>query len=133
MPINGNLYFKMEKTEKYRRDEFLNQLENVLLELKKLKEIKRIAGDMDLLDELRMINEFLIASCYNWGIIVASVMDMAKFYRRCPDVPDAEKENVLENVSTFIKVAVELNKFHCYVGSTQIFCEEVLTELDNKQ
>lgn len=116
---------------KYNREQYLKQVEIVFLELKKLKEIKGISGDMDISDELRTMNEFLEVSSYDWNIILEPLMDMAKNYLLHTDIPLKNKENTWDLLVTFINIISRLSKYSTYISSWQTLCEEILAEEDN--
>lgn len=117
--------------KEFDRSEFLNQLNTVLAEIKKLKEMKGVSGDMDLLDEVRVMNDFLMASDYDWNIIIDVLLDIFQCYMFRSGASLKDKENVYVVIAAFIKKVAELNRYRGYTRSLQIITEKILTETDH--
>lgn len=83
------------------RTEYLEQLRKVIKEMKKLKEIRRLNGDQDALDEIRKVTEIFTHIDYDFSVGVREIHKIWGYYILNSGVSDKEKENNYSFQSTF--------------------------------
>lgn len=89
------------KNETY--EVYKNQITLILLELKKLNELKGIAGNMDLLDEIRKAYNLLTDLSYDWNTGMEEVYKIWGYYILHSDVSKQEKRKRLDHHFRFLK------------------------------
>lgn len=119
--------------EENNKTEYLEQLRKVIKELKKLKEIRRINGDQDALDEIRKITEIFTHIDYDFSVWVREIHKIWGYYILNSGVPDKEKENNWIILSNLLLVLMKIQSHSDYIQSNQIFFEDLLTAIDNKE
>lgn len=119
--------------EEYGRTEYLSQLKVVIQELKKLKQLKGIAEDMDLLDEIRKVNDLLTDLSCNWGIGIQEFYKIWGYYILHSTISIEEKENNWNIISNFLNVLGQLRTYSDYITTNQIFFEELLTAIEHEE
>lgn len=119
------------KNETY--EVYKNQITLILQELKKLKELKGIAGDMDLLDEIRKAYNLLTDLSYDWNTGMEEVYKIWGYYILHSDVSKQEKENDWIIISNFLNALGKLRTHSDYIATSQIFFEELLTAIEQEE
>lgn len=112
---------------------YKNQITLILQELKKLKELKGIAGDMDLLDEIRKAYNLLTDLSYDWNTGMEEVYKIWGYYILHSDVSKQEKENDWTIISGFLNSFGKLRTHSDYIATSQIFFEELLTAIEQEE
>lgn len=118
----------MEPHELYAR-----QLTVVLQELKKLKQLKGISGDMDLLDEIRKEYNLLTDLSYDWSIGTEEIYKIWGHYILHSNASAKEKENDWIIISNFLNVLGKLQIHSDYIRMKQRFLEELLTNIEQEE
>lgn len=114
-------------------NQYLDQLKVVLQELKRLKQLKNISGDMDLLDEIRKAYNLLTDLSYDWSIGIEEIYKIWDYYILHSNVSEKEKENNWKIISTFLKSLGQLRTHSDYITTSQIFFEELLTAIEHEE
>ena len=112
---------------------YTKQIIVVLQELKKLKQLKGISGDMDLLDEIRKAHDLLTDLSYDWNIGIEEIYKTWGYYILHSHIPEKEKENDWMIISNFLNALGKLCTHSDYISTTQIFLEELLTAVEHKE
>lgn len=115
------------------RTEYLEQLKRVIQELKKLKEIRKIDGDQDALDEIRKTTEIFTHIDYDFSIGVKEIHKIWGCYILNSGVSDNEKANNWIILSNLILTLMRIQSHSDYIQSNQIFFEDLLTSIENKE
>lgn len=119
--------------EENNRTEYLEQLKIVIQELKKLKEIRKINGDQDALDELRKITEVFAQIDFDFSLGVEEIHKIWGYYILNSGISDKEKENNWIILSNLLLVLMKIQSHSDYIRSNQIFFEDLLTAIDNRE
>lgn len=115
------------------RTEYLEQLKRVIQELKKLKEIRKIDGDQDALDEIRKTTEIFTHIDYDFSIGVKEIHKIWGCYILNSEISDNEKANNWIILSNLILTLMRIQSHSDYIQSNQIFFEDLLTSIENKE
>ncbi|RHV86817.1 hypothetical protein [Culturomica massiliensis] len=115
------------------RTECLEQLKRVIQELKKLKEIMRINGDQDALDEIRKMTELFTDIDYDFSVGVEEIHKIWGYYLLNSGISDKEKENNWSILSSLLLTLMKIQSHTDYIQSNQIFFEDLLTAIENKE
>ncbi len=113
--------------------EYNKQLKIVLQELKKLKQLKGISGDMDLLDEIRKAYNLLTDLFIDWSIGGEKIYKIWGYYILHSDASMQEKESDWSIISAFLVVLGKLQSHTDYITTNQIFLEELLTATEHEE
>lgn len=119
------------KNETY--EVYQNQITLILQELKKLKELKGIAGDMDLLDEIRKAYNLLTDLSYDWNTGMEEVYKIWGYYIIHSGNSEKEKQNDWIIISGFLNSLGKLRTHSDYITTSQIFFEELLTAIEQEE
>ena len=115
------------------RTEYLEQLKRVIEELKKLKQIMRIDGYQDALDEIRKTSEVFNNLDYDFSVGVEEIYKIWGYYLLNSGMSDKEKENNWINISNLLLVLMKIQSHSDYIQSNQIFFEDLLTAIENRE
>lgn len=115
------------------REIYLTQLTVAMAELKKLKQIKGINGDMDLLDEFRQANDLLTDLSYDWSIGIDAIFKIWGYYILHADISTEQKENDWNIITTFLKVLGQLHSHSNYIRTNLVFFEELTIAIDHEE
>lgn len=115
------------------RTEYLEQLKRVIQELKKLKEIMRIDGDQDTLDEIRKTSEVFTDIDYDFSVGVEEIYKIWGYYLLNSGMSDKEKESNWINISNLLLILMKIQSHSDYIQSNQIFFEDLLTAIENRE
>lgn len=113
--------------------EYCNQLKAVMQELKKLKQLKGISGDMDLLDEIRKAYDLLTDLSCDWNIGIEEIYKIWGYYILHSDASKQEKENDWTIISGFLNSLGKLRSHSDYITTSQTFFEELLTAVEHEE
>lgn len=116
-----------------KRIEYLEQLKRVIQELKKLKEIMKIDGDQDALDEIRKTTEVFTHIDYDFSVGVEEIHKIWGYYILNSGISDNEKANNWIILSNLILTLMKIQSHSDYIQSNQIFFEDLLTAIENKE
>lgn len=117
----------------YNQTEYHIQLKATLQEFKRLKQLKGIAGDMDLSDEIRKANDLLTDLSYDWSIGIDTIFKMWGYYILHSNISTAQKEYEWNTVATFLKALEQLRTHSDYIQTNQIFFEELITSIEHEE
>lgn len=117
----------------YDQTKYYTQLKAILQELKKLKELKGIAGDMDLLDEIRKAYTLLTDLSYDWKTGMEEVYKIWGYYILHSDNSEKERQNDWTIISGFLNSLGKLLSHSDYITTSQIFFEELLTAVEHEE
>ncbi|WP_304590733.1 hypothetical protein [Bacteroides acidifaciens] len=112
---------------------YTKQIVVVLQELKKLKQLKGISGDMDLLDEIRKAYNLLTDLSGDWSIGVEKIYKILGYYILHSDASMQEKESDWSIISAFLVVLGKLQSHNDYIATNQILFEELLTTIEHEE
>lgn len=115
------------------RTEYLEQLKIVIEELKKLKQIMRIDGNQDALDEIRKTSEVFTDIDYDFSVGTEEIYKIWGYYLLNSAMSDKEKENNWINISNLLLVLMKIQSHSDYIQSNQIFFEDLLTAIENNE
>ena len=115
------------------RTEYLEQLKIVIEELKKLKQIMRIDGNQDALDEIRKTSEVFTDIDYDFSVGTEEIYKIWGYYLLNSAMSDKEKENNWINISNLLLVLMKIQSHSDYIQSNQIFFEDLLTAIENRE
>lgn len=127
--ITENITMMNDKTYEL----YKNQITVVLQELKKLKQLKGISGDMDLLDEIRKTYDLLTDLSCDWSIGIEEIYKIWGYYILYSDVSETEKGNDWIIISNFLNALGKLRTHSDYITTNQIFFEELLTAIEQEE
>lgn len=119
--------------EENNRTEYLEQLKIVIQELKKLKQIRKINGDQDALDEIRRITEIFTHIDFDFSLGVEEIHKIWGYYILNSGTSDKEKENNWIILSNLLLVLMKIQSHSDFIQSNQIFFEDLLTAIDNRE
>lgn len=114
----------------YDQTKYYTQLKAILQELKKLK---GIAGDMDLLDEIRKAYTLLTDLSYDWNTGMEEVYKIWGYYILHSGNSKQEKENDWTIISGFLNSLGKLRSHSDYITTSQTFFEELLTAVEHEE
>ena len=112
---------------------YTKQIIVVLQELKKLKQLKSITGDMDLLDEIRKAYNLLTDLSGDWSIGIKEIYKIWGYYILHSNTSKKEKENDWIIISNFLNALGKLRTHSDYITTNQIFFEELLTAIEHEE
>lgn len=117
--------------KEYNRTKYLNQLKMVIQELKKLKQLKSISGDMDLLDEIRKAYDLLTDLSCDWSVGIEEIYKIWGCYMLHSDASEKEKENDWIIISNFLIALGKVRTHSDYITTSQTSFEELLTAVEH--
>lgn len=112
---------------------YTKQVAVVLQELKKLKQLKRMSGDMDLLDEFRKAYNLLNDLSCDWNPGIEEIYKIWGDYILHANVSEREKENDWMIISNFLNALGKLRTHSDYIAASQMFFEEFLTAIEDEK
>lgn len=116
----------------FNRKEYIAQLIVILKEFKKLKEIRHISGDWDLLDELEQAEKILRAASYNWKTAANDFIELWEFYVLNSPAPKKIKEEKWNRITASLNAIWSLYSFKYYVACHYTLVEQLITELEKE-
>lgn len=114
----------------FNRKEYVAQIIVILREFKKLKEIRHVSGDMDILDELNQIKDFLEAASYDWKRVADEYISFWGFYAN--HIPKMKRDKKWNERASSHKALWNLFRHRDYVRSNYILLEQVITEIERE-
>lgn len=112
------------------RKEYIAQIIVILKEYKKLKEIRHVSGDMDILDELNQIKDFLEVASYNWKKVADEYISFWGFYAN--RVSKKERDTKWNKRASSHRALWNLFRHRDYVRSNYTLLEQIITEIEKE-
>ena len=100
---------------------YKSQIIVIIENIKELKQLKSINGDMDLSDEIRKVNDLLTNLSYDWSIGIEAIFKIWGFYILHSGISTEQKEKDWNTITTFLRALGQLRTHTDYIQTNQYF------------